>query len=289
MTTRQNTCLSPSKELNISIAYLLQSMLHALISFKQSVKNFGFTLDCHLTTNEHVFTIARTSYFKLCHLASIHRFLTSTATATLVSDFVLSRIDYCNSLLLGSTHDVTSHLQRILHYAAQVIFCIPMSVDITTHIKLLHWLPVKVRSTYNIACLCYHCHRSTAPSYVTVMLHKKPSHTCNSRSSSYTIPLLNRPAYSKATLGDRSFSFASSSVWNYIPNDDRCAHHCHHLSLVWRHTSFVQLTKTELFLWSLYIYALLGRFIDLLLSFLEYALMCIFLNHINCIVIVYLL
>ena len=37
------------------------------------------------------------------------------------------------------------------------------------------------------------------------------------------MPLLNRPAHSKATLGDRSFSFASSSVWNSIPNDVRCA------------------------------------------------------------------
>ena len=88
---------------------------------------------------------------------------------------------------------------------------------------LLHWLPVKVRSTYKIACLCYHCHSSTAPSYVTDMLHKKPLHTRNTRSSSYTMPLLNRPAHSKATLGDRSFSFASSSVWNSIPNDVRCA------------------------------------------------------------------
>ena len=87
----------------------------------------------------------------------------------------------------------------------------------------LHWLPVKVRSTYKIACLCYHCHSSTAPSYVTDMLHKKPLHTRNTRSSSYTMPLLNRPAHSKATLGDRSFSFASSSVWNSIPNDVRCA------------------------------------------------------------------
>ena len=33
---------------------------------------------------------------------------------------------------------------------------------------------------------------------------------------------LNRPAHSKATLGNRSFSFASSSVWNSIPNDVRC-------------------------------------------------------------------
>ena len=54
-----------------------------------SVKNLGFTLDCHLTMNAHVFNIARTCYFELCFLASIRRFLTSTATATLVSAFVL--------------------------------------------------------------------------------------------------------------------------------------------------------------------------------------------------------
>ena len=162
--------------------------------------------------NAHVSNIARTCYFELRRLASIRRFLTSTATATLVSAFVLSRIDYCNSLLFGCTNDVTSHLQRIQNYAARVIFRLPMSSSITIHLKSLHWLPVKVRSTYKIACLCYHCHSSTAPSYVTDMLHRKPLHTRITRSSSYTMPLLNRPAHSKATLGDRSFSFASSSV-----------------------------------------------------------------------------
>ena len=196
---------------------------NAQIPFKQSVKNLGYTLDCHLTMNAHVSNIARTCYYELRRLASIRRFLTSTATATLVSAFALSRIDYCNSLLFGSTNDVTSHLQRIQNYAARVIFRLPMSSSITIHLKSLHWLPVKVKSTYKIACLCYHCHSSTAPSYVTDMLHKKPLHTRNTRSSSYTMPLLNRPAHSKATLGDRSFSFASSSVWNSIPNDVRCA------------------------------------------------------------------
>ena len=107
--------------------------------------------------NVHISNTAQTCYFELRHLASIHKFLTSTATATLVS-----------------------------------------------------------------ACLCYHCHSSTAPPHVTDMLQIKPSHTCNTRSSSHTMPLLNRPAHSKATLGDCSF-FASSFVWNSIPNNVRCA------------------------------------------------------------------
>ena len=161
---------------------------NAQITFKQSLKNLGFTLDCHLTMNAHVSNIALKCYFELRRLASIRRFLTSTATATLVSAFVLSRIDFCNSLLFGSTLDVTSHLQRIQNYASRVILRLPKSSGIATHLRSLHWLPVLVKSTYKIVCLCYHCHSSTAPSYVADMLQKKPSHT---RSSTYTVSLLN--------------------------------------------------------------------------------------------------
>ena len=121
------------------------TMGNAHIPFKKYVKNLGFTLDCHLTVNAHVSNIARTCYFELRRLASIRRFLTSTATATLISAFVLSRIDYCNSLLFGSTHDVTSHLQRIQNYAARVILRLP---EYNHTFKSLHWLPVKVRSIY---------------------------------------------------------------------------------------------------------------------------------------------
>ena len=163
----------------------------AQIPLKQSVKNLGFTLDCHLTMDAHVSNIARTCYIELRRLSSIRRLMTSTATATHVSAFVLSRIDYCDSLLFGSTHDVTSHLQRTHSHAARVILRLPKSSSITTHVKSLHWLPVKVRSTYKIACLCYHCHSSTAPSYVADMLQIKPPHTRKTLSISYTMPLLN--------------------------------------------------------------------------------------------------
>ena len=71
--------------------------------FKQYVKNLGFTLDCHLTINAHVYNIARTCYFELHCLESICGFLTSTATATLVSAFVLSKmttVTHCCLVLL---------------------------------------------------------------------------------------------------------------------------------------------------------------------------------------------
>ena len=100
--------------------------------------------------------------------------------------------------------------------------CSQLNMPCSQHLKSLNWLPVKERSTYNIGCLCYHCHSSAAPPYVADMLQKKPSHTRNTRSSTYAMPLLNRPAQSKATRGDRSFSL-TSFVWNSIPNDVQCA------------------------------------------------------------------
>ena len=207
-------------------------MGNAQIPFKQCVKNFGFTLDCHLTMNAHVSNIARTCYFELRRLASIRRFLTSTATATLVSAFVLSRINYCNSLRFGSTHDVTSHLQRIQNYAARVILRLPMSSSITIHLKSLNWLPVKVRSTYKIACLCYHCHSSTAPSYVTDMLYKKPLHTRNTRSA-HTSCLFSIDLHTvRQHLVIVHFLLLLLLSGTLFQMMSGIRHHCHHLSLV---------------------------------------------------------
>ena len=77
---------------------------NAQIPFKQSVKNLGFTLDCHLTMNAYVSNIDRTCYIELRRLASIRRFLTSTATATLVSVLLCQELTieahYCLVLLM---------------------------------------------------------------------------------------------------------------------------------------------------------------------------------------------
>ena len=80
---------------------------NAQIPFKQSVKNLGLTFDCHPIMNAHASNIARTCYFELRRLASIRRFLTSTATATLVSAFFcqeLITVAHCCLVLLMMLH-----------------------------------------------------------------------------------------------------------------------------------------------------------------------------------------
>ena len=203
----------------------------AQIPFKKSVKNLGLTLDCHLT-NANVSNIARTCYFELRRLAFIRRFLTSTATATLVSAFVLSRIDYCNSLLFGSTHDVTSHLQRIQNYAARVIMRLPMSSSITIHLKSLHWLPVKARSTYKIA---------DCATTVTAVLHHHMSLTCCIKN--HCTPATLAPALSPCLFSIDLHTVRQHLVIVHIilllllsgtlfQMMSGVPHHCHNLSLV---------------------------------------------------------
>ena len=205
---------------------------NAQIPFKQFVKNLGFTFFYILTMNAHVSNIARTYYFELCRLVFIRRFLTSTATATLVSAFALSRIDYCNSLLFGSTHDVTSHLQRIQNYAARVILRLPNSPSTITHLKSLNWLPVKVTSTYKIACLCYHCRSSTAPSYVTDMPqknHRPPATLAPAHTPCLFSIYLHTVRQHLVIVHFLLLLLLSGTLFQMMSN---VPHHCHHLSLV---------------------------------------------------------
>ena len=178
--------------------------------------------------NAHVSNIARTCYFEQRRLTSIRRFLTSTATATLVSAFALSRIDYCNSLLLGSTHDVTSLLQRIKNYAVRVILRLPKLSSITTHLKSLHWLPVKARTTYIIACLCYHCHSSTAPSFVADTLHEKPSLAPAHTPCLFSIDL-HTVRQHLVIVHFLLLLLLSGTLFKIMSG---VSHHCHHLILV---------------------------------------------------------
>ena len=207
------------------------TMGNAQIPFKKFVKNLDFALDCHLTMNAHVINITRTCNFELRRLASIRRFLTITATATLVSAFVLSKIDYCNPLLFGSTHDVTSHLQRIQNYAARVILYLSRSSSITTHLKSLHWIPVKGRSTYKIACLYYHCYGNTAPSYVADILQKS-HHTPATLAPVHTPCLFSIDLHTvrqHLVIVHFLLLLLLSGTLFQIMSD--VPHHCHHLSL----------------------------------------------------------
>ena len=52
--------------------------------------------------------------------SSIRMFLTEDAAKTLVTSYILSRLDYCNCLLMGTPNSVIQPLQNIQNFAARL-------------------------------------------------------------------------------------------------------------------------------------------------------------------------
>ena len=75
------------------------------IPFQPKVKSLGVVLESSLTMSHHISAVCRSAYLELRRISAIRPFLTTSATATLVCSRVLSRIDYCSSLLAGITSD----------------------------------------------------------------------------------------------------------------------------------------------------------------------------------------
>ena len=71
------------------------------IHLSSTVRNLGVTLDQNLSIQQHVSRAWQICYFELRRINSIRHYLSHDALKTLISAFVLSRIDYCNSLLAG--------------------------------------------------------------------------------------------------------------------------------------------------------------------------------------------
>ena len=81
--------------------------------FSDSSRNLGFILDSKLSMKKHVIQISQTAYFEHKRISSLRRFLTEDATKTLVTSYILSRLDYCNCLLMGTPNSVIQPLQKI--------------------------------------------------------------------------------------------------------------------------------------------------------------------------------
>ena len=115
------------------------------IFFKGRVKNLGVYVDAALSMVKHTDHIRRSAYLKIRRISSIRHLLTTKAAAQLMCSFVLSRLDYCNSLLIDINCDQMYRLQKVQNHAAKVVFGKSRHEHVRPLLKALHWLPVKDR------------------------------------------------------------------------------------------------------------------------------------------------
>ena len=92
------------------------SMGEARIVPAAGARNLGVLFDNHLDLERHIKKTCEVAYHHLRNISAIRRMLTREAAETIINAFVTSRLDFCNSLLIGLPEDQlnASNVYRML-------------------------------------------------------------------------------------------------------------------------------------------------------------------------------
>ena len=162
----------------------------------------------------HISSVCKTAYSHLKNIARIRKYLSESATQSLVHAFITSRIDFCNSLLYGISKQSLLKLQHVQNSAARLVKQVRKSEHITPILIDLHWLPVSHRIKFKMLLLTFKALHNMSPGYISDLLHiYKPVRSLRSADSL----LLEVPTCRLSTCGERSFSVAAPKLWNCLP------------------------------------------------------------------------
>jgi len=77
------------------------------------IRNLGVWIDHELSMKQHIVKVASACFHQLRHLRQIRRRVGREVKTRLVLALVMSRLDYCNSLLAGLPASTVNILQRV--------------------------------------------------------------------------------------------------------------------------------------------------------------------------------
>ena len=166
----------------------------------------------------HINNLCKLLYYELRRIGQLSKYLNTDSVKTLVSSFIFSRLDYCNSLIINLPDSLLKKLQRLQNQAARLVLKKRKSECVETMMLTLHWLPIEYRIIYKVAVLCYKYFNDRTPMYISDLISPY-SPTRSLRSSDKF--LLNAPKKGSKTFGDRSFVHAAPATWNSLPLDLR--------------------------------------------------------------------
>ena len=106
--------------LSLSLCPSLVVIYHSL-----SVRNLGFYLNETLSMDAHIKYLCRILFCQLHRIGKIRSFLSTDAANKLAVSLILSRLDYCNSLLAGIPDNKLNKLQRIQNHAVRLVLVSP--------------------------------------------------------------------------------------------------------------------------------------------------------------------
>ena len=185
------------------------------IKFANTVRNLGFCLDLTLSFQQQISTVCRICYLELRLISAIRHYLSEDVTKKLLCAFVLSRLDYCNSLLAGYPKYLLSKLQKVQNNAARLIFRTTRSAHVILMLHSLHWQPTEQRIEYKLSLLCFKITSHQAPIYLSELLHLyTPSRHLRSSTDTRVFRI---PSFRTKSFGQRFFSYKAPVIWNQLP------------------------------------------------------------------------
>ena len=85
------------------------------------VKNLGIHFASDLASSSHVNALIQTMYLELRKIGKICHLINTDCATLLVSNLVISKLDYCNSLLAGLPSEKLKKLQTVQNNAARLV------------------------------------------------------------------------------------------------------------------------------------------------------------------------
>ena len=184
-----------------------------------SVRNLGAIFDNNMKMDKHLSKACAAAYFHLYNIKRIRTYLTQDAATMITHAFIVSQIDYCNSLMNGLPAYLIKKLQRVQNSAARLVLQLRKYDRITPAFITLHWLPVKYRIKFKSILLVHKGLHGMAPSYIRELLIPATSDRYHLRSNQAIT--LRVPKYRHDTFGGRAFAVHGPSQWNNLPKGIR--------------------------------------------------------------------
>ena len=177
--------------------------------------------DPGMTMRPQVANIVRSANYHLTNISRARKMLTTEATKLAVHTLVTSRLDYCNSLLIGVSRSLITSLQNVQRTSARIIAKRAKYDSITPVLIDLHWLPIQQRIQFKALLLVYKALHKQSPSYISDLLQLHlPQRRL--RSSTSALQLLE-PRTHSVSFADRSISCFGPREWNTLPNHIKTA------------------------------------------------------------------
>jgi len=167
----------------------------------------------------HVQQTASRCFATLRQLRSIRRCIPTSVFHSIFSELVLSRLDYCNSLLIDLPFTHIRRFQSVQNAAARLIFNLRRCDHITDALISLHWLRVPERITFKVATLMYRALHGSAPPYLASSFTCVADTPHRRRLRSASTEQLDVPTCRRSTIGGRAFPVAAAKMWNGLPSD----------------------------------------------------------------------